>query len=81
MKICAAPAAIVSRACVLCASPRGVCIFWVRHRIATLLYLVKCLLFAIIASAVFITGAEMNNKQCVTVEQSFVSCGKRLTTI
>ena len=28
----------------------------VRHRVVTLLYLVKCLLFASIVSAVFITG-------------------------
>ena len=52
-----APVVIVSHACrVLRTSPRGVCMFWVRHRVATLLYLVKCLLFAITMSAVFITA-------------------------
>ena len=60
---------LLSAAHVYYARPLVACVyFWVRHRIATLLYLVKCLLFAIIVSAVFNTGAEMNNKQCVTVE-------------
>ena len=53
---CLASAGIVSRACVLRASPRGMFLFCVRLRVATLFYLVKCLLFAIIVSAVFITG-------------------------
>ena len=52
-----APAVIVGRACVLHRSSLGPRVVRVCHLVATLLPLVKCLLFAIFLSSVFITGA------------------------
>lgn len=58
MSVYLAPAVIVGNACVLRRSSLGPRVVRVRHLVATLLPLVKYLLFAIVVSSVFITGVE-----------------------